>query len=49
LVNGFSFFLASKVVPGFTVASFWWAVLAAVLVSVLSAFIGKFCKDNKRR
>ena len=49
LVNGFSFFLASKVVPGFTVASFWWAVLAAVLVSVLSAFIGKFFKDNKRR
>jgi putative membrane protein len=48
LVNGFSFFLASKVVPGFTVSGFWWAVLAAVIVSALSAFVGSFFKDDKR-
>ena len=29
LVNGFTFFLASKVVPGFGVSGFWWAVLGA--------------------
>ena len=47
LVNGFSFFLASKVVPGFTVSGFWWAVLAALLVSIVSAFVGSFFKGDK--
>ena len=46
LVNGFTFLLASKVVPGFGVSTFWWAVLGALLVSIVSAFVGKFAKDD---
>ena len=46
LVNGFTFLLAAKVVPGFAVAGFWWAVLGALLVSVVSAFIGTFVKKE---
>jgi putative membrane protein len=46
LVNGFTFLLVSKVVPGFGVATFWWAVLGALLVSIVSAFVGKFFKDD---
>lgn len=46
LVNGFTFFLASKVVPGFAVSGFWWAVLGALLVSIVSAFIGSFLKED---
>jgi putative membrane protein len=46
LVNGFTFFLASKVVPGFEVAGFWWAVLGALVMSVISSFIGAFAKDD---
>lgn len=46
LVNGFTFLLAAKVVPGFAVAGFWWAVLGALLVSVVSAFIGGFVKKE---
>jgi putative membrane protein len=46
LVNGFTFLLASKVVPGFGVSTFWWAVLGALLVSIVSAFVGKFVKDD---
>ena len=42
LVNGFVFFLASKIVPGFEVAGFWWAVLGALVVGVISWFIGAF-------
>ena len=42
LVNGFVFFLASKIVPGFEVAGFWWAVLGALIVGVISWFIGAF-------
>ncbi len=46
LVNGFTFYLATKVVPGFTVSTFWWAVLGALLVSIVSAFVGSFLKDE---
>ena len=46
LVNGFTFLLASKVVPGFVVSSYWWAVLGALVVSIVSAFVGNFVKDE---
>jgi putative membrane protein len=46
LVNGFVFFLASKLVPGFEVAGFWWAVLGAFVVGVISWFIGAFEKQK---
>lgn len=46
LINGFTFYLATKVVPGFTVSTFWWAVLGALLVSIVSAFVGSFFKDE---
>jgi len=44
LVNGFVFLLASRIVPGFEVAGFWWAVLGAFVVGVISWFIGAFEK-----
>ncbi len=46
LVNGFTFFLATKVVPGFSVSSYWWAVLGALVVSLVSAFVGSFVKKD---
>jgi len=46
LVNGFVFFLASKIVPGFEVAGFWWAVLGALVVGIISWFIGAFEKKE---
>ena len=46
LVNGFTFLLASKVVPGFVVSGYWWAVLGALVVSIISAFVGNFVKDE---
>ena len=46
LVNGFTFFLATKVVPGFNVSSYWWAVLGALVVSLVSAFVGSFVKKD---
>ncbi|HOC43900.1 MAG TPA: phage holin family protein [Thermoanaerobaculales bacterium] len=42
IVNGFTFLLASKLVPGFEVAGFWWAVLGALVVSLVSWFVGSF-------
>ncbi|MCK5375695.1 MAG: phage holin family protein [Acidobacteria bacterium] len=42
LVNGFTFLLAAALVPGFQVASYWWAVLGALVVSIVSGFVGGF-------
>jgi putative membrane protein len=46
VVNGFTFFVASKIVSGFHVGGFWWAVLGALVVSVISAFLGSFAGDD---
>jgi putative membrane protein len=40
IVNGMAFGLAAAVVPGFEVDSFGWAVLGALVVSLISWFIG---------
>jgi putative membrane protein len=46
VVNGFTFFLVAKIVPGFAVASFWWAMLGALMVSLLSWFVGGFAASD---
>ena len=46
VVNGLTFLLASKMVSGFHVAGFWWAVLGALLVSIISSFVGGFAGDD---
>ncbi len=40
VVNGLAFLLAAALVPGFAVDSFWWAVLGALVVGLVSWFIG---------
>ncbi len=39
LVSGLVLIIAEKWVGGFYVASYWWAVLAAVIISVLTGVI----------
>lgn len=41
LVSGLILMMASWWMPGFHVASFWWAVLAAVIVAVLNGALEK--------
>ncbi len=45
VVNGMAFALAAFIVPGFSVDSFWWAMLAAFCVSVISWFTGSWGTD----
>ncbi len=40
VVNGLAFGLAAAIVPGFTVASLWSAILGALVVGVVSWIIG---------
>ncbi|MBD3867206.1 MAG: phage holin family protein [Acidobacteria bacterium] len=48
VVNGLAFTLAAYVVPGFHVESFGYAILGALVVSVVSWFIGLFGDDRKK-
>ena len=36
VINGFVFWLVAQMFEGFAVAGFWWAVLAAIVYSVIS-------------
>ena len=47
VVNGAAFALVALVVPGFAVEGCGWAILGALLVSVLSWFIGLFLGGEK--
>ena len=40
MVNGLAFGLAASLVPGFYVAGLWPAILAGIVVSVVSWVIG---------
>ncbi|MGE5370769.1 MAG: phage holin family protein [Solirubrobacterales bacterium] len=45
VINGLSFWLTSVVVKGFDINSFWTAILAALMLSVISTVAGWFFKD----
>jgi len=49
VVNGLMFWLATKFVHEFTIDSFWWAVLGALIVSAISTVLNRFLlgKDGK--
>ncbi len=50
ILNGFMFWIASRWVDGFFVAGFWWAVLAAIVYSIISwAISSLLMKDDTRR
>ena len=46
VVNGLAFGLAAALVPGFEISSWTAAILGALLVSVLSWFLGIFVKRD---
>lgn len=44
IINGLFILLVSKVVAGFEVASFLWAVLFSIVLSIVSALLGMLSK-----
>ena len=40
VINGLMFWLVGRMLSGFEVAGFWWAVLAAIVYSALSTLVG---------
>lgn len=37
VINGFTVWLTGKIVPGFRVDSFWWAILFSILLSIINS------------
>ena len=48
VVNGVAFGLTAYAVPGFRLDGFGWAILGALVTSLLSWFIGMFGRDRER-
>jgi len=46
VINGLVFALAAWLVPGFSVASIWWAMGGALVVSLISGFVGGIAGDD---
>ncbi len=45
VINGLIILLASKIVPGFTIDGFWWAVLFSIVLTLFSSLLGAISKD----
>ena len=48
IINGFIFWLASHIVKGFDISSFWTAVWGAFIYSVASLLVNMFLSDAGR-
>ena len=48
VINALIILLADKLVDGFSVSSFWTAILFSILLSILQSLLQSFLKDNKK-
>ncbi len=46
VINGLMFWLAARLLDGFSVSGFWWAVLAALLYSVITSAVSSVLFRN---
>jgi putative membrane protein len=47
VINGLMFWLTAQLLPGFEVRGFWWAVLAALIFSLISWGVSTLLLDRK--
>ena len=48
LINTFMLYLTDWIVPSFETGSFWWTLLAAILVSIVNLLISLLLKPDER-
>lgn len=49
LISGLMIVLADRFLSGFAIAGFWWAVLAAVVISILTSAVESLFGFRRRR
>jgi putative membrane protein len=47
LINVFMLYLTHWIVPQFTIATFWWAALAAIIISAVNGLLHMFFGDPR--
>ncbi len=48
VINALIILLADKIIDGFSVSSFWTAILFSILLSILQSLLQSFLKDDKK-
>jgi putative membrane protein len=48
LINTFMLYLTDWIVPSFETGSFWWTLVAAIIVSIVNLLIGLLIKPDER-
>ncbi|MFH1186885.1 MAG: phage holin family protein [Candidatus Levyibacteriota bacterium] len=46
IINASLILLAAKIVPGFYVDGFWWALLFSIVLSIINSFLNTATKKN---
>jgi putative membrane protein len=46
VINGLLIMLAASIVPGFAVASFWWAFVFGIVLAIVSAVLHSFEEES---
>lgn len=46
IINGFMLYITAATIKGFTIHGFWWAVLSAMLLSLINFIISYFIEDK---
>jgi putative membrane protein len=49
LINVLMLYLTDWIVPDFEIRTFWWGVLAAIIVSIVNGLLNMFLPDDDRR
>jgi len=49
VINALVVLLASRIVDGFTIDSFWWALLFSIILSIIASAIDKKEKGDRQR
>lgn len=44
VINGFLVFLTSRIVPGFFVENFWWAIIFSLVITFISSFLNNLAE-----
>ena len=49
VINACIILLADKLIDGFSVMNFWWAILFSILLSILQSLLHSMLKKDKKR
>lgn len=49
VINGFTLFITSKIVPGFEIHGVWACILTSIFISIVQSILGSIVDTNKKK